>query len=350
MTANPARIGSPGREPPGFTHIDSMWSAADRSGAIRCRLSRFRMKYSVAPGLYALGRPGESSPVIVSANYKLSFDVLRRDLAGIDCWILVLETRGINVWCAAAEGTFGTEELVARLGRTRVAEVVKHRELTLPQLGAVGVKAHVVQEQTGFRVRFGPVRSQDLPSFLASGIASPAMRRVEFALHDRLLLVPMELGESLKRFLIFAFVALLYAGLAPGGVVLQRAWVGIWPLFALGLAAVFSGSVLVPVLLPWVPFRAFTAKGWVTGALVNGVLLHGAELAKGMDPYRLVACWIFFPAAAGALALCFTGATTFTSPSGVRREVTRAMPFFLVAAILTTAALVLSKLMFWGSP
>jgi hypothetical protein len=158
----------------------------------------------------------------------------------------------------------------------------------------------------------------------------------------------MELGESLKRFLIFAFVALLYAGLAPGGVILQRAWIGVWPLFALGLAAVLSGSVLVPLLLPWVPFRAFTAKGWLVGACVNGALLHGAELAKGMDPYRLVACWIFFPAAAGALALSFTGATTFTSPSGVRREIMRALPFFLGAAILTIAALVLSKLTFWG--
>jgi hypothetical protein len=288
--------------------------------------------------------------VIVSASYKLSFDLLRKDLAGIDCWILVLETHGINVWCAAAEGTFGTEELVARLGRTRVAEVVKHRELTLPQLGAVGVRAQAVQEQTGFRVRFGPVRSRDLPAFLANGNASPAMRRVEFTLHDRLLLVPMEVGESLKRFLVFAFGALLYAGLAPGGVVLQRAWAGVWPLFALGLGAVFSGSVFVPLLLPWVPLRAFTAKGWVIGALVNGVLLHGAELAKGMDLYRLVACWIFFPAAAGALALSFTGATTFTSPSGVRREIVRALPFFLGAAILTIAALVLSKVEFWGSP
>ena len=159
----------------------------------------------------------------------------------------------------------------------------------------------------------------------------------------------MELGESLKRFLIFAFVAILYAGLAPGGVVLQMAWVGVWPLFALGLAAVFSGSVIVPLLLPWIPFRAFTAKGWLVGALVNGALLHGAGLARGMDPYRLVACWIFFPAAAAALALSFTGATTFTSPSGVRREVTRAIPIFAAAAILTIAALVLSKLEFWGS-
>ena len=349
MMADPSSSGPSVREPPGFIRIDSQWNAADRAGAVRCRLGKFRMRYKVPPGLYALGRPGEDSPVVVSASYKLSFDVLRRDLKGTDCWIIVLQTLGINVWCAAAQGTFGTEELVARLARTRVAEVVKHRELTLPQLGAAGVKASAVQEQTGFHVRFGPVRSRDLPAYLADGKASAAMRKVRFTFHDRLLLAPMELGESLKRFLIFAFVAILYAGLAPGGVVLQRAWVGVWPLFALGLAAVFSGSIIVPLLLPWIPFRAFTAKGWLVGALVNGALLHGAGLARGMDPYRLVACWIFFPAAAGALALSFTGATTFTSPSGVRREVTRAIPIFAAAAILTIAALVLSKLEFWGS-
>ena len=91
------------------------------------------------PGLYALGAPAPDSPVFVSANYTLSFDALRSALRGIDGYLLVLDTKGINVWCAAGKGTFGTDELVARIEATRLAEVVRHRRLILPQLGAPGV-------------------------------------------------------------------------------------------------------------------------------------------------------------------------------------------------------------------
>jgi len=307
------------------------------------------MRYSVPAGLYALGRPGPDSPVIVTANYKLTFDVLRKDLARTDCWILVLETRGINVWCASAGGTLDTEQLVEEVGKARLSEVVRHRVLTVPQLCAQGVSAHLVQEQTGFYVRFGPVRSSDLPAYLAEGRASPSMRRVTFATRDRLVLIPMELGRSLKLFLVFAFAAILYAGLAPGGVLLQRAWIGALPLLGLGLGACFSGSLLVPLLLPILPGRAFATKGWLVGAAVNGALLHGAGLAGGMDRFLIAACWLFFPAAASCLALSFTGATTFTSPSGVRQEVRIALPLLAAALVLTAVALALSKVATWAS-
>ncbi len=332
----------------GYTRIDSQWTSADFRGAVRCRLGSFRMRYSVPAGLYALGHPRPDSPVIVTANYKLTFDLVRKDLAGEDCWILALETRGINVWCAAAGGTFVTEELVARMDWVRLRDVVRHRELTVPQLCAAGVNAHLVREHTGFHVRFGPVRSRDLPAYLSSGNASPEMRRVRFDAPDRAVLVPMELGRSLRFFLVFALVAIMYAGLTPGGVALQKAWAGAWPLFALGLGSVLAGSLIVPLLLPFLPFRSFAPKGWLAGAVVNGALLHGAGLAEGMDPFLLAACWLFFPAAVGVLALLFTGATTFTSPSGVRKEVRIVVPFLAAAAVLTAAALVLSRLAAWG--
>ena len=42
------------------------------------------MRSTVPPGLYALGEPGRDSDVLVTANYKLSFDMLRRALHGLD--------------------------------------------------------------------------------------------------------------------------------------------------------------------------------------------------------------------------------------------------------------------------
>jgi CO dehydrogenase/acetyl-CoA synthase gamma subunit (corrinoid Fe-S protein) len=107
------------------------------------------MRYTVEPGIYAIGEPTAESPVFVSANYRLSFNRLRSGLAGRDGWILVLDTKGINVWCAAGKGTFGTEELVNRIETVGLGGIVAHRKLIVPQLGAPGISAHEVKQQSG---------------------------------------------------------------------------------------------------------------------------------------------------------------------------------------------------------
>ena len=172
---------------------------ADRLGHWQMRWGIGRMRYRIAPGLYAVGQPAADSPVLVTANYKLTVDLLRQELTGLNAWMLVLDTKGINVWCAAGKGTFGTAELLRQVAATRLAEVVNHRTLIVPQLGAPGVSAHEVRSGCGFRVIYGPVRATDVPAFLAAGMqATPAMRRVTFSTGERLVLTPVELTSMLK--------------------------------------------------------------------------------------------------------------------------------------------------------
>lgn len=104
----------------------------DRLGGWKVRWGIGRMTYKVNPGLYAVGQPDATSPVLVSANYKLTFDALRKELVGLDCWLLILDTKAVNVWCAAGKGTFGTSELVERIQKTGLGTVVTHRKLILP--------------------------------------------------------------------------------------------------------------------------------------------------------------------------------------------------------------------------
>ena len=78
----------------------------DHVGRLRARLGINRAQYKVAPGLYGVGTPDDQAPVLVTANYKLSFDSLRKELKSVNAWILVLDTRGINVWCAAGKNLF----------------------------------------------------------------------------------------------------------------------------------------------------------------------------------------------------------------------------------------------------
>lgn len=128
---------------------------ADTMGSWKARWGIGRMSYKINPGIYAVGTPDSSSDVLVTANYKLTFDALRKELTGLNLWILVLDTKGINVWCAAGKGTFGTKELINQINKTRLSEIVSHRNLILPQLGAPGVIAHEVTRMTAFRLNMG---------------------------------------------------------------------------------------------------------------------------------------------------------------------------------------------------
>ncbi|MBM4370330.1 MAG: acetyl-CoA synthase subunit gamma [Deltaproteobacteria bacterium] len=301
---------------------------ADRLGAWARRWGIGRADYTVPPGLYAIGTPTAESVVLVSANYKMSFDWLRRELKGMDAWILVMDTKGINVWCAAGKGTFGTDELVRRVQATGLDRVVSHRRLVVPQLGAPGVSAHGVQKGCGFRVVYGPVRAADLPRFLASGMkADREMRRVRFGLMDRAAVAPVEMVQGGGHALLAAAVFVLLGGLAADGFRLDRVLSVGLPEAALVMGAFLGGSLVTPLLLPCLPGRAFALKGAWIGLLGTAGLWHLLlGWPAGGAVWTLVAWLLMGTALASFVAMNFTGASTYTSLSGVRKEMRRAVP------------------------
>ena len=295
----------------------------DVLGGWRVRWGIGRMRYLISPGLYRVGAPDRQSPVLVTANYKLTIDAVRRELVGLNVWLLVLDTKGVNVWCAAGKGTFGTCELVRRMEAVKLAEVVDHRNLVLPQLGATVVAAHEVKRATGFSVRYGPVRARDIGAFLAAGMkATPEMRRVTFGWKARLVLAPMELSQTLKpALLILAALTALYA--------LRHRTVG-WHVaadFAPFLAAIFAGGVLTPLLLPWLPTR-FAVKGAIAGALCITATL----IAFPGGAVETAGTALLGAAIASYMGMMFTGSTTFTNLAGARLEVRHAMPAIVASA------------------
>jgi len=306
----------------------------DRLGAIRMRWGMGRTAYRVEPRLYAVGSPDKKSPVLVTANYKLSLDHLRSKLEGRDAWVLVLDTKGINVWCAAGKGTFGTDELVARLASERVGEVVSHRKVILPQLGAPGVAAHGVRKQSGFWVVYGPVRAEDLPAFLDAGMeATEAMRRMTFPLAARAAVVPVELVLWSRYVLLAAALMAALSGLGPGGFAWSRVRTD-GPLITLLLAASWlAGNALTPLLLPWLPGRSFSAKGAWCGAALVGIVFGLAWPLPGVfgNGTTLAAWTLLLLAATSFLGMNFTGASTYTSLVGVRKEMRVAVPLQLAA-------------------
>ena len=324
------------------TEVVSRWVFKDHLGALRVRFSMGRNRYRVLPGLYKLGRPGKESEVIVTANYKLSFDLVRRSLEGLNAWILVLETYGINVWCAAGKGTFGTTELIKQVNESQLSMYVSHKRLIVPQLGAPGVSARQVKEATGFSVKFGPVRSEDIQEYISAGYKkSKETRSVQFRLRDRLILAPVEVVNSLKYLLVVMVFFLLISGFHSGGYSLEFMWQeGIKAALYL-FVAYFSGAFLAPLLLPVLPFRHFGGKGLVAGLTIFALMAFLGPIE--MPFFALLGWFLISGAISSFLTMNFTGASTYTSLSGVRKEMRIFVPIQIAFSFVGLSLVIISK-------
>ncbi len=322
--------------------VETQWNHHDTWGAIKTRWSVGRMRYLVSPGIYAVGDPDRNSRVFVTGNYKLSFDHLRRALDGMNSWILVIDTKGINVWCAAGKGTFSTKEVVRRIRIHHLEKVVDHRKMILPQLSATGVAAHEVKKMTGFTVIYGPVLARDIKAFIDKGHnATSAMRQVTFPLVERLKLIPVDIFYGKYYMLLVPLVFLLLSGIKPGGysidLVLEAGGKSVINLYSGYLA----GCVLAPALLPWIPFRRFSAKGLVTGWFVALLLLFADTLGSGLA--EKVSWFLMIGALSSFMAMNFTGSSTFTSLSGVQKEMKTALPVQIAMAALGLTVWIITK-------
>ncbi len=305
--------------------ISTILQYKDMFGAWKVRWNIGRMNYKISPGIYAVGNPNQTSPVLVSSNYKLTFDALRKELSGLDCWILILDTKGINVWCAAGKGTFGTDELVRSILKTGLSEIVSHRTLILPQLGAPGVSAYEVVKQSGFSIVYGPVRASDIKNFIAIGSSTQEMRTVKFTMLDRLVLTPVELVQAAKTSLMVfgvLFLINLFAS-RPFG----------FDDFIIYAGAVLIGTVVTPVLLPFIPTRAFALKGWLMGLCWTVGFIWFKEWFTTGYRFLAIGYLLVMPSLSSFLAMNFTGSSTYTSFSGVIKEMKVAVPLIVLSSV-----------------
>ncbi|MEA1978825.1 MAG: corrinoid protein-associated methyltransferase CpaM, partial [Chloroflexota bacterium] len=212
----------------------------------------------VKPGVYAVGEPGRESPLLVTGNFELTVRRLVRAIEGeLDAWILVVDSGGINVWCAAGGGFLTADKIIGALHISGLSDFLKHHTLILPQLCANGVEGWRIREQTGWGVHWGPARAVDIPEYLARGRnKTDGMRWVTFPLRDRLEMTAVTLG--LYALLILIPIAIFWRSM-------------FWPtLFAMAALAAFYA-----VTLPWLPGKDGLAKS-LTLALIAlvGMLVY----------------------------------------------------------------------------
>jgi hypothetical protein len=315
---------------------------ADRWSAIKLRWGIGRDHSIVTPGLYKVGNPDSNSDVFVTANYKLSFDSLRRNLDNLNAWILVIDTKGVNVWCAAGKGTFGTNNLVKSIKNTSLENNVNHRRIIVPQLGAVGVAAHKVREQTGFRVIFGPTQAKDIKSFVKAGYkATPAMRRMTFPIQERAKLIPVDFMYGKYKLLVVMAILFFLSGLDSTGFLFTKMnETCSFPIINI-VGAYLAGIVIAPLLLPLIPFRAFALKG----AFWGGVFTLFISLLWQVSLIENISLGFINLSVASFVTMNFTGSSTYTSLSGVQKEMKWAIPFQIAFSAVGLILFIISKLL-----
>lgn len=286
-------------------------------------LARFgigRMDHAIEPGLYCCGSPDKNSPVLVSANYKMSFNALRKELGGIDAWILVIDTKGVNVWCAAGKGTFGTDELINSVHKTGLETITAHRELIVPQLGAPGIAAHKVKKASKFGVIYGPVEAKDIKAFLSAGKkATEEQRTVHFGAGKRTEVSLLEFAVTFRVALVIAAVAVLAASFTGHGFSIAAGFSGS-AIFLCALCVALLSSTFAPaLLLPCIPGKMFSVKGGITGAVFSAIFV--AAVHGSITPLTAASIVLMSTAFSSFVFMNYTGTTTFTSLTGVRREI-----------------------------
>jgi hypothetical protein len=198
----------------------------------------------------------------VTGNYELTIRRLVRVLDGsLDAWILVTDSNGINVWCAAGGGFFTAERIIEAVRTNGVDRFVKHRALILPQLCANGVDGWRIREEIGWGVHWGPVYARDIPAYLEAGRKkTDAARWVSFPLRDRLEMLSVTLG--FYGLLILIPVAIFWR---------DGFWAVMMALVGLGL--------FYATTLPWLPGRDGLEKSIpLTIIALLGMLIYTALL------------------------------------------------------------------------
>ncbi len=247
-------------------------------------------------GLRRIGKPNRDSPVLVTCNFDLTVKRLTHVLnrAKVDAWLLVAESKGVNVWCAAGGDEFNTRSVVSAVKTSGIDELVDHRKLTLPPMGAPGISASDVQDQTGWKVHWGPMYAEDLPAYLAAhSRRDEGMKRARYHWRERL---DTALGS------LFPFYLLGAIGFAIFGPQLLVSYLVI-------SAVIF---LLFYLLCPWLPGRSGLAKSLIPTLLLGGALLACELSLPGGCPLRaeLIIALVMLPVFAAEL-----GGLSSTMPS-----------------------------------
>ncbi|MCP2519850.1 4Fe-4S binding protein [Candidatus Aminicenantes bacterium AC-335-A11] len=155
--------------------------------------------------LYKVNNPNRNSPVIITGNYELTVRRVAKALQELNCWFLVCDSRGINVWCSSLSGHFSEKNIIHAIELTNLSKYISHKKIILPQLCAPGVNIQLIRQKTGFSPIFGPVYIEYIKDFLNKNKKESELRKVRFDFRQR---IEMAISSPIILANILAFIYL----------------------------------------------------------------------------------------------------------------------------------------------
>jgi len=230
----------------------------------------------VTPGLRRIGTPDRDSPIVVTGNFHLTVRRVEKALVSQHCYLLVVQSKGINVWCASAGGELNTHSIISALKTSNIKSLVDHRELILPQLAAPGIDTKLLKKVSGWKGKWGPVYAGSLPGFLANGrTQNQDQRRVNFDLPFRIEM-------------LFAMNSLLWLFFFAIALAIHPAWAAVMTLIFWGAGFIlYAGYYLLPFNSGW-------SKALML-SIVSIALLVGISIHTTGEPWHYTG-WMIFTA------------------------------------------------------
>jgi len=118
-------------------------------------------------GIYEIGGPDENSPVLLTANFSLTYFIVSGEIEAskVPSYLLVKDTEGLSVMTAWAAGKFVADTIAPFVKKCGIMDKVKHHKLIIPGYAAAE-SGGLEEELPGWEVLIGPREGAHIPAYL----------------------------------------------------------------------------------------------------------------------------------------------------------------------------------------
>jgi acetyl-CoA decarbonylase/synthase complex subunit gamma len=147
-------------------HGDDGWSLLPNTVLRQNIYTDPRKPVAVDPGLKVFGTPDETSPVLFTTNFALTYYTVASDIESskTNAYLIVVETEGSAVDSGVAGRKLTAEKVAEAIKQTGIENKVKHRKIIIP--GKASRISGEIEELSGWKVQVGPRDSSEIPKYI----------------------------------------------------------------------------------------------------------------------------------------------------------------------------------------
>lgn len=127
----------------------------------------------VKQDIYKVGEPDESSPIIVTTNFALTYFLVKGEIENskVPAWLAIMDCDGLSVLTAWAAGKFSASKIAQFIKESGIEERLNHRELIIPGYVAM-LKGAIEDKLPDWKVIVGTKEASGIPAFLRNYVRS----------------------------------------------------------------------------------------------------------------------------------------------------------------------------------